>query len=305
MHTSHLRTIVGIGELLWDMLPGGRELGGAPGNFAYWSHVLGSRAVVASRIGADELGGEVRQLLLSRGITDQYLQVDPLNPTSTVRVQVDGSGQPEFEIVYPVAWDFFEWTAPWKILAESADVVCFGTLAQRSAPSGETILQFVDATRKEASRVFDVNLRQSFYSAEVIAEGAKRADVIKLNHQEVPKVRMLLGMPEEDSFSFCKRMAECFDLDLICVTRGANGSLLSDGDKAHEHPGFQVEVKDTVGSGDAFTAALVDAYLNGRSLAETNDVANRLGAWVASKAGATPLVPEGGLMKALSGLQPR
>ena len=299
---NHMPTVVGLGEVLWDLLPSGRQLGGAPANFAYWSHALGNRAIVASRVGDDEPGREVRHSLLSRGITDQYLQADGANPTGTVKVELDVAGQPNFDIVFPVAWDFLEFTPAWKLLAQAADAVCFGSLAQRSADSRATILQFLESTRREALRIFDVNLRQSFYSDEIIRESCMHANVVKLNHDELPGIRELLGMQANDSFGFCEEMAGEFDLQLICVTRGANGSLLSNGKSAHEHPGYQVHVKDTVGSGDAFTAALVSEYLRGRSLAEMNDTANRLGAWVASNAGAMPLLPAQGIQKSLAEL---
>jgi fructokinase len=300
---NHLPTVVGLGEVLWDLLPSGRQLGGAPANFAYCSHLLGDRAVVASRIGKDELGKAVRESLLSRGVTDQFLQIDPERPTGTVKVEIDSSGQPKFEIIHPVAWDFLEWTDTWQALARSADAVCFGSLAQRSPESRQTILDFVDATRSEALRVFDVNLRQNFYSFEIMSESIERANVVKLNHEEVPRIRELLGIKAGDGPYFCKEVIEKFRLQLICITRGSNGSLLCDQNTAHEHPGFHIRVKDTIGAGDAFTAALVHEHLRGRSLAEMNDSANRLGAWVASNSGAMPSPPAGRLEVALANLK--
>jgi fructokinase len=300
---NHLPTVVGLGEVLWDLLPSGRQLGGAPANFAYCSHLLGDRAVVASRIGEDELGKAIRKSLLSRGVTDQFLQIDPEQPTGTVKVEIDRAGQPKFEIIHPVAWDCLQWTDTWQALARSADAVCFGSLAQRSPQSRQTILEFVDATRSEALRVFDVNLRQTSYSFEIISESMVRANVVKLNHEEVPRVRELLGINAFDALSFCKEVIEKFRLRLICITRGSNGSLLCNQTSAHEHPGFHVQVKDTIGAGDAFTAALVHEHLRGRSLAEMNDSANRLGAWVASNSGAMPSVPAIGLEAALANLK--
>jgi len=300
---KHLPTVVGLGEILWDLLPSGRQLGGAPANFAYCAHLLGDRAVVASRIGDDERGAEIRESLLAAGITDQFLQVDPAHPTGAVQVQVDAAGQPTFQIMSSVAWDFMESTDTWTALAHSADAVCFGSLAQRAATSRRTILDFLDATPREALRIFDVNLRQNFYSAEIIRESVKRADVLKLNHDEVFRIGDSLGVNLSEGFSFCEEVLKKFDLQLICITRGANGSLLCDPESAHEHPGFQIHMKDTVGAGDAFTAALVHGHLQGNSLAEMNDSANRLGAWVASCAGAMPPLPESGLEQALARLQ--
>ncbi len=298
-----LPTVIGLGEILWDFLPSGRHLGGAPANFAYCSHLLGNRAVVVSRVGADDLGKQARDSLLRSGLTDQFLQTDPEHSTGTVYIRVDSAGQPKFEIADGAAWDFMTWTDLWKVLAETADAVCFGSLAQRSAESRHTILKFLDATRRGTLRVFDVNLRQSFYSAEIVQESVKRANVVKLNHEELPRVRQLLAIDSSEGIAFCREMLQKFDLQLVCVTRGANGSLLCDRSNADEHPGFLVHIKDTVGAGDAFTAALVHELLRGASLPQMNDLANRLGAWVASCSGAMPPVPEQGLAAALSQVQ--
>ena len=300
---DHLPTVVGLGEILWDLLPSGWQLGGAPANFAYCSHLLGNRAVVASCVGSDHLGREARDSLLRSGITDQFLQSDPEHSTGTVHVQLDSSGQPKFEIADAAAWDFLRWTDLWQALAESTDAVCFGSLAQRSDISRRTILDFLDATRPEALRVFDVNLRQSFYSAEIVQESVKRANVVKLNHEELPHVMELLAVDDGDELAFCRQVRQKFDLQLVCVTRGANGSFLSDRNSSDEHSGFRVQIKDTVGAGDAFTAALVHELLRGAPLAEMNDVANRMGAWVASCSGGMPPVPEEGLPQALSQVQ--
>jgi fructokinase len=295
-------TVVGLGEILWDLLPSGRQLGGAPANFAYCSHLWGDRAIVASRVGRDQPGEDIRESLAKAGISDRFLQSDSSHPTGTVRVQLDPAGQPKFEITEPAAWDFLEWTEDWQMLAKSADAVCFGSLAQRSAKSRSTILDFLAATRTDALRVFDVNLRQRFYSAEIICESLERANAVKLNHEEVPRVRELLAMHEGTDVSFCRGLMERFDLGLICITRGANGSLLCDKHNTHEHPGFRVRVKDTIGAGDAFTSALVHEYLHGRPLAEMNEGANRMGAWVASHSGAMPQTPATGIQQALKDL---
>jgi fructokinase len=302
---DHLPTVVGMGEILWDLLPSGRQLGGAPANFAYCSHLLGNRAIVASRVGPDDLGKEARDCLLRSGITDRFLQADSAHATGTVPVELGPAGQAKFEIAYPAAWDFLEFTDVWQALAESADAVCFGSLAQRSAESRGTILKFLAATRPDALRIFDVNLRQSFYSFEIISESMVRANIVKLNHEEVPKVRDLLHIEASDDLPFCKEVMEKFDLQLMCITRGSNGSLLFDQSNRHEHPGFRIQVKDTVGAGDAFTAALVHQRLRGGSLCEMNDLANRMGAWVASCLGAMPPVPASGLERTLAKLHPK
>ncbi|HUK47907.1 MAG TPA: carbohydrate kinase [Terriglobales bacterium] len=295
-------TIVGIGEILWDLLPSGRQLGGAPANFAYCSHSLGNRAIVASCVGNDELGQEIRRSLNRTGLARDFLQTDSLHPTGTVRVHLDSAGQPQFEITQPVAWDFLESSDDWQRLAKSADAVCFGSLAQRSEQSRNTIRKFLDATREDALRIFDVNLRQNFYSAEVITESLNRANAVKLNNEEVPRIKDLLRMNADSEEAFAHSLIQQFKLTLACITRGANGSLLCGKNGSNEHPGFHVTVKDTVGAGDAFTAGLVHAFLQGQTFAEMNDLANRMGAWVASNSGAMPPIPSMGLKQVLAAI---
>ena len=296
---SGTSVVVGLGEVLWDLLPSGRQLGGAPANFAYCSYLLGNRGVVASRVGSDELGTDIRQQLRRAGLTDDFVQSDHLHPTGTVNVEIDRAGQPKFEITCPAAWDFMEWNQELQELAESAAAVCFGSLAQRSDKSRQTILKFLDSRGVRALKVFDVNLRQSFYSAEIIVNSMRRASVIKLNDQELPVIARLLGLPIDD---FAESALAKFKLRVICVTRGDNGSLLVDRTGTHEHSGFRVQVKDAVGAGDAFTAGLVHELLRGSSIAQMNDTANRMGAWVASSSGAMPTPPKEGLSVALAKL---
>lgn len=291
--------VVGLGELLWDILPSGPQLGGAPANFAYCAHLLGDRGIAVSRLGDDLPGTDAREHLREHGVTDEFLQTDSVHPTGTVSVELDGAGQPQFEIKPEAAWDFLEWTPALEHLARSCHAVCFGTLAQRSKPSRCTILKFLDATQQKTLRVFDVNLRQSFYSAEVVRESLRRANAVKLNDQELPVIAALLAVDEAD---FCRTVFEMFDLHFICVTRGEKGSLLVCRDGTHEHDGFCVTIKDAVGAGDAFTAGLVHEYLRGSSPAQMNDTASRMGAWVASSSGGMPETPAEGLTTALAKL---
>lgn len=293
-------TIVGLGELLWDLFSAGRQLGGAPANFAYCSHLLGDNGTVVSRVGADELGNDIRESLASFGLSDDFVQTDDEHPTGTVKVKLDKAGQPDFTITYPSAWDFLEWSAPLQHLAKSADAVAFGTLAQRSLESRNTIRRFLDELRPEAAKVFDVNLRQSFYSTEVLRESISWATIVKLNQDEVPKVASLLELPANDLRSFGREVLESFNLPLICITRGEKGSLLLSATEEHDHPGYRVKVRDAVGAGDAFTAGLVNQVLHGASLREANDFASRMGAWVASNSGAMPPAPDDGLLAALA-----
>jgi fructokinase len=298
--TDGKRTIVGLGELLWDLLPSGKQLGGAPANFAYITNLLGDTGIPASRIGNDSLGEEALQRLNQLGLSAASVQSDPIHPTGSVKVEIDKDGQPRFDILEPVAWDFLEWTPTWHRLAEETDAVCFGSLAQRCSQSRTTIRRFLHATRPGTVRVFDVNLRQNFYSHEVLAESMKLANIVKLNHEELPRVVRMLEFEDCAESDSARCLLTAHDLDLVCVTRGTGGSILISRDDRNEHAGFKVKVADTVGAGDAFTAALVHEYLRGSPLAQINETANRVGAWVASQSGATPAPKAEGLERTLA-----
>ncbi|HLZ44015.1 MAG TPA: carbohydrate kinase [Candidatus Sulfotelmatobacter sp.] len=294
------KKVVGLGEVLWDLFPGGACLGGAPANFAYITTLMGDQGIVASRVGEDSQGIEALRRLEELGLDIDYVQTDREHRTGVVSVMVDGAGQPQFQIADPVAWDFLEWTPAWKDLAEQADAVCFGSLAQRSETSRAAIRRFVGAVVPGTLRVFDVNLRQSYYSAEILSESMKLADIVKLNDDELPKIISLTKVVHKDALSSAQRLIREYDLKLVCVTRGGRGSLLvRDGDFS-EHPGFKVRVADTVGSGDAFTAGLVHEYLHGAPLNLMNEVANLVGAWVASEVGAMPTPKRGALEHSLA-----
>src|SRR5438477_4131722 len=198
MMESQRYKVVGLGEILWDMLPNGKQLGGAPANFAYISSLLGSDGIVASRIGDDSLGNEAVQRLAALGVTTELMQCDPAHPTGVVQVKVDHAGQPTFEIAEDSAWDFLDWTSDWQALAQHADAICFGSLAQRGPVSRTTIRRFIGGTQAKAVRVFDVNLRQAFFSAEVLSESMKMADIVKLNHEELPRIIQLFGIEHRD-----------------------------------------------------------------------------------------------------------
>jgi fructokinase len=298
--TAGKYTVVGLGELLWDLLPSGKQLGGAPTNFAYITNLLGDNGIPASRLGNDALGNEALQRLKQLGLSAEFVQQDSLHATGTVKVEIDDRGQPRFEILQPVAWDFLEWTPPWRRLAAEVDAVCFGSLAQRSAQSQSTIRAFLTATRPQAVRIFDVNLRQNFYSRQVLAESMKLATIVKLNHEELPKIMQVLELAGPNDKESAQRLQSAHGLKLICVTRGDGGSLLVSADECSEHPGIKIKVADTVGAGDAFTAALVHGYLRGTPLAQINETANRVGAWVASQSGATPAPAPVGLRQTLA-----
>jgi fructokinase len=281
-------TIVGLGELLWDVFPNRKELGGAPANFAYMVSLLGDEGVVASRVGRDRLGNAVARRLAKLGLSQEWLQLDTKSPTGTVKVEVFEDGQPKFQIAENVAWDNFEWTSQWQALAGRAAGVCFGSLAQRSGRSRDTIRLFLQNLRPNAVKVFDVNLRQSFFSADILRESAKSADIMKVNEDELLQVSQLLGYKSNTKEAAASWLLSTCGLKLVCVTEGPSGSSLVAADGVHKHPGFPTEVADTVGAGDAFTAALIHHYLRGATLDEMNIAANRMGSWVASQVGATP-----------------
>ena len=284
------RTVVGLGELLWDLLPSGKQLGGAPANFAYISSLFGNRGVVASRVGADTLGNAAVEKLAMLGLEDAFVQRDPSHTTGTVEIEIDDHGQPTFTIVESVAWDHLECTPDWQMLAAQADVVCFGSLAQRSPDSRGAILHFLKATRGDALRIFDVNLRQSYFAREVLTESLTLADVAKLNDAELPVVLSTCGLPVRNELENARVLRQEFDLDLVCVTRGVHGSLLLSESESDAHPGYKVTVSDTIGAGDAFTATLAHLFAQGASLPSMNTVANRVGSWVASLPGAMPRI---------------
>jgi fructokinase len=299
---SKKHVVVGLGELLWDLFPAGKQLGGAPANFAYITSLLGDEGLPASRLGNDTLGAEAMHRLAELGLSTEFIQQDSDHPTGTVKVEVDRAGQPRFEISEFVAWDFLDWTPQWQALAQRTDAVCFSTLAQRSEPSRVTMRSFLLATRSSAVRVCDVNLRQHFFTRQVVEESMKLATVVKLNHEELPRVMRLFELEHRNEEDSARHLLSSYDLNLLCVTRGNGGSLLisNNESESHEHPGFKVHVADTVGAGDAFTAALVHGYLRGQSLAQINERANRVGAWVASQAGGTPAPKAGNLEQTLA-----
>lgn len=289
------RIVVGLGELLWDLLPEGARLGGAPANFAVMAGRLGDRAIVASRVGADALGKRACDELELLPAETGYVETDPEYETGTVTVTIR-DGEPEYKIHEPVAWDRLALTAEWRELAAKADAVCFGTLAQRAETSRATIAGFLDETGRECVRVFDVNLRAPHWSDEVLRDSLTRATILKLNAGELPLVLAATGADshpvagDDDTavLSGARRLLQHYPMELVCITLGSRGSLLATRKEHHRHPGLATRVEDTVGAGDAFTAALTHYYLEGASLAVLNEAGNRWGSWVASQAGGMP-----------------
>ena len=288
---SNPYTIVGLGEALWDNLPSGKQLGGAPLNFAYVASLLGNHAVIATRVGEDLLGREIRTELAARRLDTGAIQIDRELPTGTVDVRFR-NGQPEYEIRQPAAWDAMEWSSEWQEIARKCDAVCFGTLAQRAPKSRSTVLKFLESVRPDCLRVLDINLRKPFYSREVIESSLELAAVLKLNDIELPQVAELFDLKGDSASAFMGELLRKFRLKMVLVTRGEHGAIATDGFEVAEHPGFAVRVSDTIGAGDAFSAASTHCLLRGMSIQRTLEVANRWASWVASQPGAMPMLSD-------------
>ncbi|MCY3774170.1 MAG: PfkB family carbohydrate kinase [Gemmatimonadetes bacterium] len=284
--------IVGLGELLWDMLPSGPQLGGATANFAYFASLLDEEGIVASRVGPDDLGDTAVDRIAGLGLPTGAIQRDEIYPTGTVDVTIGPDGQPDFIIKGNVAWEHMEWSSGWSELAARADAVCFGTVSRHQAGSIGAVTAFLEALRPSALRIFDVNLRQDRYSATLLHDSLQHAHIVKLNDEELRTVCPLLDLGGEDLESMAGQLRETYELEVVCVTRGAEGSLLVTASETVSHPGVPVDVVDTIGAGDAFTAVLASGYLRGVPLERVSEAANLLGAWVASQTGAMPAADE-------------
>lgn len=282
--------LVGVGEILWDLLPDGRKVGGAPSNVAWHAAQLGLWSVVVSAVGDDDLGRELMVLWDELGIDRSYVAIDPDHPTGTAGVQLDRHGNSTFTITEGVAWDHIAFHAGLPHLAVQADAVCVGTLAQRCEASRESIQAFLAATRKDCLRIYDVNLRQYYFNHTILDRTLKLCQVVKLNEDEWPVAAKLLDLPQ-DLRSGAMAMRRRYDLRVVAVTRGADGSVLCDAEGLHDLPGIDVPVVDTIGAGDAFTAALGVGLLRGLPLPRVHDLAARTAAYVCTQAGATPRLP--------------
>ncbi|MBD3672473.1 MAG: carbohydrate kinase [Planctomycetaceae bacterium] len=280
--------VIGLGELLWDCFQDSRRPGGAPANVAYQANQLGCEGVVCSRIGQDALGEELAAFLESQGISTRTLQFDSEHATGTVTVEMKEGNHPEYTIHEDVAWDAMEFTPDWQKVMQSAAAVCFGSLAQRHEPSHHTIHQCLDTTGKDCLIVYDVNLRQDFYSRDILEESLKACRVVKLNHEELSVIGSLLEISDADEQQFARDLQSRYGVEMIVLTRGENGCLLLSEDDVVDVPGQKIEVADAVGAGDAFTAGLISALLKDWPLRTAGQFANSVGAMVASRSGAMP-----------------
>ena len=279
------KVIVGIGEILWDMLPSGKALGGAPANFAYHAQRLGEEGWAVSAVGDDPLGREILNIVDGKGLHRIISVVG--QPTGTVEVTLDARGVPSYNIKEGVAWDNIPFTPEMEALAQRADAVCFGSLVQRMA-SRASVLRFLRATRPDCLKVFDINLRQHYYSREVLEESLQLADILKINDEEIRTVAGLFGLGDDDTAA-CRALIAHYGLRMVILTRGPQGSeIITPAELIPEAAGEAVVV-DTVGAGDSFTAAFVVAYLRGDSLADAQRLASQTAAYVCSHKGAMPV----------------
>ena len=278
------RVIVGIGEILWDMLPSGKALGGAPANFAYHAGRLGEEGWAVSAVGDDALGREILDLVASKGLHSLLTVTD--KPTGTVQVTLDARGIPTYNILEDVAWDNIPFTPEMEELAGRADAVCFGSLVQRMN-SRASVLRFIRAMRPDALKVFDINLRQHYYSRPVLEESLRLADILKINDEEIRIVADLFGFGGDDHDA-CRALIRTFGLRFVILTKGSAGSEVITLDEVIPQGTGEVKVVDTVGAGDSFTAAFVVAYLRGDSLAEAQRLASQTASYVCSRQGAMP-----------------
>ncbi len=281
--------IVGLGEILWDLLPAGRQPGGAPFNFTFHCHQLGHASAIVSRVGADDLGRDLRAAVRRLGLSDAHIQEDADHPTGTVRVALDACGQPTFTITEDVAYDHLAWEEGLRELCAQTRAICFGTLAQRHPTARATIRQAIQAAR-DAVVVYDVNLRQHFHSREVIEESLAASRWVKLNEEELQHLRRLLGLSGETAAATLAELQARYKLELAALTRGEHGCLVRAGGAEIDLLGVPITVVDTVGAGDAFTAGLLVGVLEGKSVADAAAFANRLAARVAAAAGGTPVI---------------
>lgn len=283
--------LVGIGEVLWDLLPGGPEMGGAPANFAYHAGALGAEARIVSRVGRDKAGRDLLDKLAQLGVATDCVEEDPAAPTGTVTVEIAADGQPQYTIHEHVAWDNISGEEAGRRAVAAADAVCFGTLAQRSEVSRRAIHALLRAASPESLRIFDVNLRQHFFSRELVAESLPLASVLKVNEPELRQIAEMFRLAGDEREQIAE-LARRFSLRLVACTRGEEGSLLYSAGRWSEHPGLPTTVADTVGAGDSFTAALTLGLLAGWPLEQVNQRASEVAAHVCSQPGATPELPE-------------
>ncbi len=287
---TEIFTIAGIGEVLFDILPEGKKLGGAPVNFTFHAQQLGLNAYPVCAVGRDADGHEIIERLAKAGLSTKYIQQTNY-PTGTARVLLDSLGVPNFTLTENVAWDHIQWTDQLIELAVKVDAVCFGSLAQRSSHSRLSIHEFIRHTRHDCLRIFDINLRQQYYSSEIIEKSLQAANVLKLNDGELIVLQNILKLPSSIQGALSE-LQERYELDYIALTRGAEGALLKNHEICCDCPGIKTKIVDTVGAGDSYTAVLAFGILHKLPLDQINRLANSVAAYVCSQFGASPVLPD-------------
>ena len=282
--------IVGLGEALWDCLPEGRKLGGAPANFAYHISQFGYDACAISAVGNDALGDETLQAFDEKGLNYFMPRLD--YPTGTVQITLDEDGVPTYDIKEGAAWDNIPFTPELEQVARNSRAVCFGSLAQRNEVSRQTIHRFLDDTPKDCLRIFDINLRQNFFSKEVIKESLRRCNILKINDEELVTIGRMFGYPGMDFENKCWLILGKYNLDMLVLTCGVNGSYVFSKGAMSFFATPKIEVADTVGAGDSFTASFVASILAGRSVADAHQRAVEVSAYVCTQNGAMPVLPQ-------------
>ena len=285
-------TVVGIGEALWDMLPEGKKLGGAPANFAYHVSQFGFNSLAVSAIGNDALGHEIIDNLNDKQLNFIMPQVD--FPTGTVQVSLDKNGIPQYDIRQQVAWDNIPFTDELRNLAERTQAVCFGSLAQRSVVSRNTICQFLNAMPNTGNelKIFDINLRQNFFSKEVIVESLRNCNILKINDEELEVVSLMFNIsPQLNTRDKCRKLLTEYNLKMLILTCGVNDSYVFTSDSVSFIETPEVQVADTVGAGDSFTATFIASLLRGKSVQQAHELAVHVSAYVCTQHGAMPTLP--------------
>ena len=279
--------VIGIGELLWDVLPDGKKLGGAPCNFVYHAQKQGASGLALSAVGNDDNGREILEILETKSISAELIQINEM-PTSTVDVAINAEGVPEYTIHENVAWDFIILNDAAERAVNQADIVCFGSLAQRNATSQETIEKLLAGCKLETLVVYDINLRQNYYNLEIIDRSLRLCNVLKLNEEELPVVKDMLELVSSKEEDQIQELINRYNLKLVAYTKGEKGSLLVTPTDSSYVRTPKVDVKDTVGAGDSFTAVMISGYAKGQALNELHQNAVEISAFVCTQDGAMP-----------------
>lgn len=281
--------IVGLGEILFDCLPEGKKLGGAPANFAYHASQFGLNGIAVSAIGPDELGKEILSQLGEKNLKTRLETVD--YPTGTVQVTLTGDGIPVYDICEGVAYDNIPWTPEIENIAKETRAVCFGTLAQRNEVSRQTIQKFIETMPEGSLKIYDINLRQHFYNQTLIEDNLNRCNILKINDEELETLGEMFGYASLLPENKCWILLAKYNLDILILTCGTEGSYAFTKGNVSFQPTPKVNVADTVGAGDSFTSTFCSAILNGKSVAEAHKLAVEVSAFVCTQNGAMPQLP--------------